>query len=171
MNQWDEIVNESMSLQDRLELANVEDLLRNMIKKTSTATQEEQDRGLIFLIVNSSGLSIFSKNFVERDKLDDQLIAGLISAINSFSQDTFKTDKPIERIKQGENTLIIKKLSNFNICYVFKGSSYFANKKMNDIYTRIEKNKAIMNELTINQNFLPLAVEENLIKFVNETFS
>lgn len=158
LNQWENIVNESISIQDRIEMANIENALNNIITNSYVKTQEEKERSIILLISNSAGIAMFSRSFMVEPEMQDQLMAGLITAINSFSQETFKTNAPIERIKQGENTVILKKLGNLTICYAFNGPSYFADKKINDLITKIKMDdnlsKGLQNYVTSLSNSL-----------------
>ena len=170
MNQWENILDDSSSIQERLELANLEEILRNMIQR-SYMTEEEQEKGLILLIANTSGLSIFSRKFLLDDQVEDQIVAGLLTAINTFSQETFKTEDSVERIKLGGNTVIIKKISDFNVCYAFKGPSYYAGKKVDLFITKIQDDKQIIEELHNYRTFLPKEINQKLNKLVDIIFN
>ena len=171
MNQWENILDDSSSIQERLELANLEEILRNMIQRSYNMTEEEQEKGLILLIANTSGLSIFSRKFLLDDQVEDQIVAGLLTAINTFSQETFKTEDSVERIKLGSNTVIIKKISDFNVCYAFKGPSYYAGKKVDLFIKKIQDDKQIIEELHNYRTFLPKEINQKLNKLVDIIFN
>ncbi len=170
-SEWNILIDNNEDLKKQIESIDFQEFVKFTEEYITAPFQEDQEKGLLFLIVNSSGLSIFSKYFQEGETIEDQLIAGLLSAINAFSQDTFKTNQPLERIKQGENTLIIKSIANFYICYAFKGISYFANKKINDLFLKIQENENIINELVANQNFLSDDIRQDLSKLVDQCFN
>ena len=171
MNQWEDTVSESATIKERLELSNIENILRNMIKNSYTTSEEEQDRGLILLIVNIGGLAIYSNKFRTEGQVEEQIVASLLTAINSFSQEAFNTKESIERIKLGENTVIMKKLHDLNFCYAFKGPSYFASKKLNQFISDIQNNKIILNDLLNFESFLPEKTILTLNDLVNKSFS
>ena len=172
MNQWENIINESISLSERLELANVEEILRSMIQKSYALTQESQDQGLILIIINSDGLALYSKKFIQETVVEEQVLAGLLTAINSFSQETFNTNQQIERIKQGENTVILKNLpkTRLNICYAFKGPSYFADKKVNLFISKIQNTNNLLEELSNYKVNLSRQIKNMLHELVKEVF-
>ncbi len=171
MNQLEDIIDQSASFQERLELANFEDLLNNMIRKSYNEPSEEHEKGLILLIVSPAGLSMFSRQFTIEKQMVDQIFASLLTAINSFSQETFKTDETLERIKLGGNTVIIKSISDFSVCYAFKGPSYHATKKMNQFISKIQNNQRNMTKLNEFDSYLPQDVIQDLNILVDEIFT
>ena len=142
-----------------------------MIKNSYNTSEEEQDRSLILLIVNIGGLAIYSNKFRTERQVEEQIVASLLTAINSFSQEAFNTKESIERIKLGENTVIMKKLFELNFCYAFKGPSYFASKKLNQFISNIQNNKIVLNDLLNFESFLPEKTILTLNDMVNKSFS
>ena len=70
----------------------------------------------------------------EEIKIDDQLIGGFISAVNTFGRQIFSTTGQVERIKHGDYTLISKiVLNRLTFCYAFKGPSFLATKKFDKL--------------------------------------
>lgn len=165
-----ETVKEETSLKDRLEMANLEDLIRAMVNKSVDTTEESSEKGLIFLIVNSVGLSAYSRTLASNRDIEDQMVAGLLTAINTFSQETFKTKDKIERIKYGENTILLRPFQELSLCYVFQGSSYQAGQKLNKILSKLKTQKEVMNELISYRSSLTQQTKQRLEKIFDETF-
>lgn len=163
---------ENSNISERLELAEIEDVLKSFIRSTYSVNSEdeEHDFGIILLIVNSAGIAMFSRKFIAETQIEDQLFASLLTAMNAFSKETFNTEEPIDRIKQGENTIIIKKFYNFNICYAFKGPTYFASKKINSFMSKINESDQILQKLKNYETKIPRDTIENLNLFVDEIF-
>lgn len=170
MNQLENIVNDSASIKERIELANFDEVIRSMILKSYKVIDEEQEHGLILLIVNSAGLSMFSRKFSQGEQVEDQIVASLLTAINSFSQETFKTKESLERIKLGDNIVIIKSLGEINICYAYRGPSYHANNKVNDFASKIESNEQLLVKLQKFSTFLPEEPIQMLNTLVDDVF-
>ena len=171
MNQWENVVHDDSSYQERIELANFEEILRSMIRKSYKVTEEEQEQGLILLIVNLAGLSIFSRKFELERQVEEQIVASLLTAINSFSQEAFNTKESLERIKLGENIVILKNISEFTVCYAFKGPSYHATKKINALLSKIQTDESLLSELYNLKTFLPESANKKLNAIVDELFA
>jgi hypothetical protein len=68
-----------------------------------------------------------------------------MSAFNTFSDEIFS--KSIDRIRIGENTILINPVETFLACYVIKGQSYSALKKLNKFAEVIKKKSKIWDSL------------------------
>lgn len=62
-------------------------------------------------------------------------------------KEVFKIQGSIERIRHQEYTIIIHQLKQFLICYVFRGESYFAVKKINTFVDALKQDEKLMNYL------------------------
>ena len=92
------------------------------------------------------------------------MVAGLLTAINTFSQETFKIDEKIERIKYGENTILMRPLRELSLCYVFRGSSYHAGKRLTKILSKLKNESEIVNELVNYKTSLTPETKQRLEK-------
>jgi len=71
--------------------------------------------------------------------------SSFISAFNTFSSEIFS--KTIDRIKIGENIIFLKPIEPFLMCYVSKGQSYPAMKKLDKISESIKDNEKVLKVL------------------------
>ncbi|MHA2362596.1 MAG: tetratricopeptide repeat protein [Candidatus Hodarchaeales archaeon] len=129
-SKWNDIVRKESSIAERIELAGLEDAIFRMLRKKVVETQEApQDEPVMLLILAESGISVYSKNF-QTNQSDESmmLVAGFLTAINSFSKEVFAG--AVDRIKIEDNVLLMKTIETFLVCYIFKGQSYSAIKKL-----------------------------------------
>ena len=84
----------------------------------------------------------------------------LLTAVNSFIQETFSASGSIERLKHKEHTLLLKPIENYLTCYIFKGQSYSA----------LQKLEKFIDSLKVQQDLyqIILASKEEI---ANENFS
>ena len=63
--------------------------------------------------------------------IDEQLVDGFLSAVNTFCQEMFSTKGYLERVKYQEYTILLEPFGESFICsYVIKGYSYLASKRL-----------------------------------------
>jgi hypothetical protein len=95
-----------------------------------------------------------------------------VSAFNTFSSEIFS--KSIDRIKIDENVILIKPLEPYLICYVIKGQSYPAQKKLTRFSDSIRNNSEIweaLNRAAKTSEMLELNNPPSLGITVNEIFN
>ncbi|MFX0172387.1 MAG: hypothetical protein ACFE9L_10730 [Candidatus Hodarchaeota archaeon] len=88
------------------------------------ASDIEEEEPVAILIMEKSGLTLFSCKFLAFDQINDQLIGGLLTAINAFGNEIFKGSGVIDHIVYQDYTLMMKLVDSFTFCYVFKGKSH-----------------------------------------------
>ncbi|MFX0090686.1 MAG: hypothetical protein ACFFBD_02895, partial [Candidatus Hodarchaeota archaeon] len=146
MSIWNELTKRNASLSERVKLAQFEELMVRMIKKqTIEMLPLPPEEPVAFLILGKSGLSLFSTTFNSNDMLNDQLMGGFLTAIQTFSTEVF--DRVITRIKLEDYTLLLKPEEPFQLCYVFKGSSYSPQQKLTQLTTALRSNSTIWQAL------------------------
>ncbi|MBD3190385.1 MAG: hypothetical protein GF308_07060 [Candidatus Heimdallarchaeota archaeon] len=120
---------ESVSLFHRLDNSNltahIAQLLRKMPRESISLENEEP---ILLTIMKKEGPTVFTHPFINEWTVNSQLFGGFLSAFNSFSGEFFSTS--VDRAKFGEYTLLMYSLSPFILCYVIKGNSYVAQKRL-----------------------------------------
>ncbi|MCE7735712.1 MAG: hypothetical protein GPJ54_12590 [Candidatus Heimdallarchaeota archaeon] len=101
----------------------------------------EPEKPMMVIVISEGGNVRFTRTFDTQIKLNHHLIASFITAINSFSQNTFDSLKPIERINYYEYTIAIRAFEKTLICYIFTGDSFFAFKKLRLAVEKIQGNQ------------------------------
>jgi len=148
LNKWEELIKEKASLRERINYSNLEEKTAQIMQKEELDLPElENEEPVLLIMVEKNGNTLFSKKFTKEKELNEYLIGGFLSAINTFMQEAFSSEGYIERIKHNEFNLIIKPKDLFLFSYVYKGQSYKAIKKLNSFIHELEKSSAIWDKL------------------------
>ncbi|MFX1233182.1 MAG: tetratricopeptide repeat protein [Promethearchaeota archaeon] len=145
LNRWEGIKQSNSSLSDRMKLANIRGQMDRMIRNDAIEPVELTDEEPIVLtIVSKAGISYFNYSF--RQGWDfESIFSSFMSAFNTFSSELFS--ESIDRIKIGENLILINSIDSFLIVYVIKGQSYPGLKKLNLFSKAIKENPEIWTRL------------------------
>lgn len=173
MTQWDKFTDQNITILERMELIELENLVKRMISTKRTDRLEvPEEEPIALLILNENGLCVYSKEFFE-EEIKEQLIGGFLTAINNFMRDAFSVTGSIDRIKHQEYTILLNGSKTLLFCYIFKGQSYHAMRKLSDFTKYINSNQAIT-ERFIDVSKTGKLLEENLEqevgKFAEEMF-
>ena len=135
-----------ISLSDRLDLASLKEQIEFMSRKRILEVPKQKDEdSILFLILTEGGNPIFSHWFVKENTLEDHLFGGFISTINAFIKEAFS--ERLDRASFGQYTLLMKSITPFLICYIFKGDSYYALQRVNLFIEKIVKKKEVWQTL------------------------
>ncbi|MFW9780095.1 MAG: tetratricopeptide repeat protein [Candidatus Heimdallarchaeota archaeon] len=131
LNKWEDLIERNVGMVERLEMAELEDMVSNIIQKKQEIPEFTVEEPVLFLMLSNTGAVHFKKELTSKEDLDDRIIGDLLTAINSFVQEAFSASGVIERIRVKDYTLIIKPLvEQILCCFVFKGQSYSAVQKL-----------------------------------------
>ena len=89
------------------------------------------------MIIAEGGVLVFSYPFSEEWTFDDELFGGFLTAFNSISDEIFS--EGLDRVKFGNQTVLMENIANFSICYLFRGQTYPAKQKFNEFIKRIQE--------------------------------
>jgi tetratricopeptide (TPR) repeat protein len=145
LEKWKNFSRDKAPVSERLKYVEIDKTLNHMMGKQMIEPPElvEEDP-ILLLIMNETGDTYFNHTFVKDWDYRD-LFSSFISAFNTFSSEIFS--KTIDRIKIGENIIFIEPVESFLTCYVSKGQSYPAIKKLNRFSDSIKANPEIWNVL------------------------
>ena len=182
-NQYDEMVNQIVKLDELKSRRTVESSLSDILEITDFSIFDSNrnkfnleipnEEPTYLSLINTSGVTLFSVNFnVGTGTLKedfDQLISGFLIALNSVILKLFASSGFIERIKHKEYTISLYSLiDTIYICYAYKGSSYHAQNKITELKEQLLKGEFIESILdasnkkrTLNQT--ESAMVENVI--------
>lgn len=150
-----DLIEQQIPITESGELSSIENLITRLAQqRTQEIPEPTEEDPVLLMILAESGISIFSKSFQTERQLDTLLIGGFLSAINTFGKQVFVDSGTIDRISYQDYTVVIKALDQLMFCYVFKGHSYLAVKKLevfieklqasdvwSDIKERVEEKK------------------------------
>ncbi len=124
---------------ERLDNAQLDILIDQAIHRKSAKIEEIPEESVYLFIISDFGLTVYSYDFQEEKVIDDQLVGGFLSAINTFCQEMFSSKGYLERVKYQEYTILLEPLGeSFIGCYVIKGDSYLASKRLIQLIDEIK---------------------------------
>ncbi|MFW9995344.1 MAG: tetratricopeptide repeat protein [Candidatus Odinarchaeota archaeon] len=155
----EEIAERNVSLAERLEMAELENMVTRIIRKKAEIQELKEEESVLFLLLSRSGMSLFSKQFVSESLLADQLIGGFLTAINAFSREAFSEEGSIEGIKHQDYTLLMTPVESLLGCYAFKGQSYYGHRKLQQFSEAVKSSDAIK-DILVEADFIGKDVSE-----------
>ena len=93
----------------------------------------------------------------------EQLISGIITAINALLKDVFEVGGTIERIRYKDFRLVIKGITPLLFVYVFKGHSYFPIKKLGKFIELLENSNQWEVLCNVSKKGTPLSDADNQV--------
>ncbi|MCK5183084.1 MAG: hypothetical protein KAQ95_02175, partial [Candidatus Heimdallarchaeota archaeon] len=99
------------------------------------------------------------------------LLSGFISSINAFFKEVFDTSGSIERIKHQELTVLLKPVESVLFCYVFKGQSYSAIKKLEEFILMLQNKNVIVWKALQKQIETTASLEEHIFQILDDEIS
>jgi tetratricopeptide (TPR) repeat protein len=172
IDEWDKLKKEDAPMAGRIELASFDDVLNRLQgKQTIDPPELVDEEPILLLIMDNSGTTYFNHPFVTNWDHSD-LFSSFMSAFNTFMDEIFS--KSIDRIKVGENTILINPIEPFLACYVIKGQSYLALQKLSRFTEAIKENIEIWQALEKSvktSEILALDKPPALRTVINEIFT
>ena len=153
LEEWEDRVKRNVPLQERINESKHEFLFSKMISTKIKHQPKEADMPIYLVILSIiDGHCLYNRAFEDISLFDGDLIAGFISAINMFGKEAFSSSGSIDRIKHGEYLIIFRSKENLLYGYVFKGQSYSAITKLENLVVNIENSENISKELSFSAN-------------------
>jgi len=169
---WEEFKEKDTPLAELLKLASVDGVLERLQGRRAIEPPELiEEEPIVLLIMDKSGTSFFNHPF-RKDWDFEWLFSSFMSAFDTFSSQVFS--ESIDRIKIGENVILINPIESFLVCYVIKGQSYPGLQKLNRFSDAIKNNTEIwanLNNAAETGEVLELNKPESLGAVVNEIFT
>jgi tetratricopeptide (TPR) repeat protein len=158
---WENLKTSGISLSERLELTGLNEQMKNMLKRGIIEVPEiSKEEPVMLLILTEGGDLMFSKRFIEEITFEDDVLGGFLTTINYIITEIFS--EGLERAVFGEYTLLMMPLEPFLVCYIFKGYSYYAHRKIKQFLESIQNDNFIWQSL---KSFLQRSkiIQENSI--------
>ncbi|MHA2474650.1 MAG: tetratricopeptide repeat protein, partial [Promethearchaeota archaeon] len=171
LEKWETLQKANSPVAERLKFVEIDKTLDHMMgKKMLQPPDLVEEDPILLLIMSEGGHTFFNHTFI-KDWDYSTLFSSFISAFNTFSSEIFEEN--IDRIKIGENIIFIKPIDPFVVCYVSKGQSYPAIKKLNKFSDSIKNEKeiwAMLNKASKATQELSIKSSPLLGSIVNEIF-
>ncbi|MHA1931651.1 MAG: tetratricopeptide repeat protein [Promethearchaeota archaeon] len=143
---WGDVIEKNVSLPERIRLASFDGVIDRLQGKRAVDPPEMVDeQPTLLLIIAEGGVLIFSLPFTKEWKRDDALFSSFLSAFSSFSNEFFT--KGLDRAKFGDDSILMRSIGPFSICYLFKGQTYPATQNLTRFTEQIQNTTTIWQNL------------------------
>jgi len=143
---WENINSTKTPISERLKLASMNTTIEYFkAKRIIESTESVSETPMMLLILSEGGITTFSYPFDSNWKFDEEIFGSFLTAFNSFSDEFFS--KGLDRAKFGDDIILMQSVDTFLVCYLFKGETYVALKKLNQFIEDIQDNNTIWQTL------------------------
>jgi len=172
LDMWKKLKESDSTYSERMMLTGLNEQMEGMVRKRIIEFPEFSDEEpILLLILSEGGRPFFSQSFVEDKAFESHIFGGFLTTIDYFIREMFS--EGLDRASFGEYTLLMKSLTPFFICYIFRGDSYHATQKIKNFMENIHKKDEIWQKLlesfqgskSVHLNDIPL-----LNSLIKETF-
>ncbi len=171
LSKWTDLVDQNVSMIEKLEMTELEDMITRIIRKREEIPEFSEEEPALFLLLSTSGKVLFSKQFVPESALNERVIGDVLTAINSFIQETFATTGMLERVKHKEHIILMKPTGSLLSCYVYKGPSYSALHKLDQFVEQIKEKRSIWNVVSPEKVEEISHIEQEIDELISKIFS
>jgi tetratricopeptide (TPR) repeat protein len=172
MDLWEQLRENNASIIERIEVTQLDDLLGKLKQQIFNLDDLPAEQPVMLLILTQTGLPIFNKNFVpSKFSKDESLLSGFISSINTFFKEVFETSGSIERIKHHDLTVLLKPVESVLFCYVFKGQSYSAIKKLEEFVLQLQEKRKDAWSALLEQIETTVPLEKRIARILEKDIS
>lgn len=145
-NEQSQDINIKNPKSERIKLAS----FSGMVNLTQRESSEDRtglipETPVLLLIIAEGGVLIFSYPFSDEWKHDTEIFSSFLSAFTTFSDEFFS--KGLDRVKFGDDTLLMQSVDSYSIGYLFKGQSYPAKQKLTKFIKEIQDLSSIWENL------------------------
>jgi len=160
LDKWEEFKKSNAPISERMDLASLDESVELMQRKRAIKKSELiNEDPVLLLIVALGGILLFSYPFSDEIKIDDELFGGFLSAFTSFSDEVLS--EGLDRARFGQYTVLMENIADYSICYLFKGQTYLAKKKLSNFTENFQKNTSMMQTLNkFNQTSQVIEVKD-----------
>jgi len=143
---WDKVKKEEAPISERIKLASTNGVLERIQGKRAVDIPELVDeQSMVLLILAEGGVLVFYYPFSDKWRIDEDLLSSFLSAFTSFSTEFFS--KELDRVKFGDDMMLMESIGSFSFCYLFKGQTYIARQKLSKFTEEVQNNKSLWQNL------------------------
>lgn len=150
---WEDTTSSPISFEDRLKLSEINTHISRMMQENTFKMEKpEEETPVLFAIMNENGPMIYSYQFEKKFDYNDQLFGGILSAFHSYCAEIFA--QAFDRAKFGKYTIVLVSHSPILFAYIFMGSSYAAQKRLNDTLQDLKNHADLWEKISkaVNNN-------------------
>ncbi|MCY3414079.1 MAG: hypothetical protein INQ03_20715 [Candidatus Heimdallarchaeota archaeon] len=129
---------------DAQSIENMRELVDNIIHFRLQYDKKSEIDPIYFQIIDISGINVFTKVLDPSLEMNENLLSSFLSAINSFSKQTFKSKGSMELIRLEEYEILFDVLYDLMFIFIYRGKSIESNIKFKRIINKIDDNVDIL---------------------------
>ena len=134
---WKDYKDKDAPVSERVKFASLEGNIDRLQRKGGIESIELiEEESTLLLIISEGGTLIFSFPFTDEWERDEELFSSFLSAFTSFSDEFFSEE--LDRVKFGQYTVLRESVGTYSVCYLYKGQTYPAKKKLTKFIERIQ---------------------------------
>jgi tetratricopeptide (TPR) repeat protein len=169
---WENLKNTKTPISERLKLASMDETIGYLKEnRTVEGMVSISETPMMLLILSEGGVMTFSHPFDSKWNFDEEIFGSFLTAFNSFSDEFFS--KGLDRAKFGEDMMLMQSVDTFLVCYLFRGETYLAIKKLNQFTEDIQDNTMIwktLNNFSRRNQIVELKDSPSLGSLISEIF-
>jgi tetratricopeptide (TPR) repeat protein len=162
-----------VSVSKRMNLASLSESIEDFIETRETDIPDLiKEQPVLLLILVEGGVLLLSYPFTDEWKSNEELFGSFLTAFMSFSNEFFT--EGLDRAKFGQYTVLMEMVSKYSICYLYKGQTYLAKKKLGYFIERLQTIPSIIQTLdkfTESSQVIELKKFPFLEGFITEIFT
>ncbi|MCY3410329.1 MAG: tetratricopeptide repeat protein [Candidatus Heimdallarchaeota archaeon] len=160
---------DDMTLFERLENAELEEYIANLLQSRVDESKMVQDNPLLIILVDEETQVVYSYPLNEEVAIQEDYINSILHAINLFLSEMLKRkEDKLERLKHGTSYVLIRRLLNLKVIYCFESEASFAGVERFNLFLNLLE-KIQFKEFLENEN-ARLQEFEPFLSAVNEVF-
>ncbi|MFX0043551.1 MAG: TIR domain-containing protein, partial [Candidatus Hodarchaeota archaeon] len=160
---WEKLKDSNAPLTERMELSHINEQMERMVRERVVSLPKlEAEQPILLTLMTKEGNVLLSNPFTADLTIDSNYFSEFLSSCNTFCDQIFS--ETFDRVKFGQNTVLITSVDSFSVCYMFQGQSYSARQKLLHFSETIKKEPGVMEILKDARN-------KNIEVKVNETAS
>jgi tetratricopeptide (TPR) repeat protein len=165
------LVKQEATLLEKIDEINLEETLNRMINKRPDEVDMVPEVPAMLLVLDTSGIQLYTKKFDQGSQVKEDLIGGLLTAVHTLSEDVFATSGSIQRIRHNEFTVVLKPVDSVLFCYVFTGQSYLALQRLDKLIHLLRGSKTIWDAFQRDIPGLTKSEKDGMRIIVNDVFA
>lgn len=123
-------------------------LILSYLQMRLPAIMLTNERPSFFLIFTKGGSVIYTRSFVDDFiSINDSLFSGYLSALNIIGEKAISEQTPLKKIKYGNLNVLLLAIESIQLCYIYKGSSFYSDFRLHSFKDRLLKKSDIWNEI------------------------
>ena len=163
LEMWEKLKESGAPLAERIELSRLNEQMERMVSKRLVKYPKlEAEQPVLLTIMTNDGNILLFNPFTADSTIDSAYFGEFLSSCNTFCDQIFS--ETFDRVKFGQNTVLITTVDSFSLCYMFQGQSYSARQKLTHFSEAVKKEPDIA-------KLLKDAGNKNIEIKVNETSS